>query len=86
MCQARSQKFAMGGGCFGGLGAKPPPTEARRFGGGAPSARKFCIFLQIKLNFRAISIKNNAFKTWHRTWQRNMILLVALLGYVGGGL
>ena len=25
--QARSQKFAMGGGCFGGLGAKPQALE-----------------------------------------------------------
>ena len=70
--QARSQKFAMGGGCLGGLGAEPPaaggqwgsggeapscrrlgvwgkspqPPEARGSGGGDPSARKFCIFLQ----------------------------------------
>ena len=70
--QARSQKFAIGGGCFGGLGAEPPaaggqwesggeapsrrrqgvwgqspqPPEARGSGGGAPSARKFCVFLQ----------------------------------------
>ena len=49
--QARSQKFEMGGGgCFGGLGAKPH-REARGSGaggtgvwGGAPNARKFCIF------------------------------------------
>ena len=54
-------------------------------GGGAPSARKFCIFLQKQLNFRAILIKNIAFKTWHRNWQRNMIQQVALMGYVGGG-
>ena len=40
----------------------PQPPEARGFGGGAPSALKFCIFLQILLNFRAIFIKNNAFK------------------------
>ena len=25
--QARSQKFTMGGGCFGGLGAEPPALE-----------------------------------------------------------
>ena len=73
--QARSQKFAMGG-CCEGLGAKPPAAVA-------PSARKFCIFLQKSLNFRAILIKNNAFKTWHRNWQRNMIQLVALMGYMG---
>ena len=30
-------------------------------------------------------MKNNAFKTWYRNWQRNMIQLVALMGYVGGG-
>ena len=46
--QARSQKSAMGG-CFGGLGVwwqSPQPPEARGPGGGAPSAQKFCIFLQ----------------------------------------
>ena len=30
----------------GGLVFCPQPPEARGFGGGAPSARKFCIFLQ----------------------------------------
>ena len=57
--QARSQKFAMGKGCFGGLGAgppvaggqwglgaKPPAAGGWGYGGGASSARKFCIFLQ----------------------------------------
>ena len=56
--QARSQDFVMGGLCLGvwerspqppeagGLGAKPQPPEARGSGGGAPSARKFCLFLQ----------------------------------------
>ena len=29
--------------------------------------------------------EDNAFKTWHRNWQRIMIQLVALIGYVGGG-
>ena len=42
--QARSQKFAMGG-CFGGLGAKPPAAGGWGSGSGAPSARKFSIFL-----------------------------------------
>ena len=42
--QARSQKFAMGG-CFGGLGPKPPAAGGWGSEGGAPSARKFCIFL-----------------------------------------
>ena len=95
--QARSQKFAMGG-LFGGsvgeapscrrLGVweqSPQPPEARGCGGGAPSARKFCIFLQNQLNFRAILIKNNAFKTWHRNYQPSMIELVALMGYMGSG-
>ena len=27
LMQAHSQKFAMGGGCFGGLGAEPPALE-----------------------------------------------------------
>ena len=33
-------------GCFGGLGAKPPTAGGWEFGGFAPNARKFCIFLQ----------------------------------------
>ena len=70
--QARSQKFAMWGLCWG-------------CGGGAPSARKFCIFLQNELNFRAILIENNAFRTWDKNWQPNMIQLVTLMGYVGSG-
>ena len=41
--QARSQKFAMGG-CFGGLGAKPPAAGGLGSGGGASSAQNFCIF------------------------------------------
>ena len=60
LVQARSQKFAMGGELFGGLGAEPPAAEgqwglgiwgqspqppvAQGSGGEAPSARKFCIF------------------------------------------
>ena len=70
--QARSQKFAMWG-LFWGVW------------GGASSDRKFCIFLQNELNFRAILIENNAFKTWHRNWQPNMIQLIALMGYMGSG-
>ena len=63
----------------------PHPPEVRGSGGGAPSARKFCIFLQKQLNFRVIVIKNIAFKTWHRNWQHNVIQLVALMAYVGDG-
>ena len=70
--QVRSQKFTMGG-CFGVSG------------GGASSARKFCIFSQNELNFRAILIRNIDFKTWRRNWQRNIIQLVALMGYMGSG-
>ena len=70
--QARSQKFTMGGLFWGS-------------GGGASSARKFYIFLQNELNFTAILIKNIAFKTWLRNWQRNVIQLVALMGYMGSG-
>ena len=29
--QVRSQKFGMGGGCFGGLGAEPPALESFAF-------------------------------------------------------
>ena len=56
-CVARNSQW--GGGCFGGLGAEIPAAggwgfrgqspqlpEARGSGGEAPSARKFCIFLQ----------------------------------------
>ena len=56
--KARSQKFAMGG-LFGGRGrapqspeanggleAKPPAAGGWGFGGKAPSAQKFLIFLQ----------------------------------------
>ena len=35
--QARSQKFAMGGGCLMGLGAKPPAAGGWRSGDVAPS-------------------------------------------------
>ena len=58
------------GGLFGGSGSEalsyqrqgiwgqsPQPPDARGSGGGAPSARKFCIFLQKQLNFRPILIK-----------------------------
>ena len=41
----------------GVLGVWEQPTEARGPGGGAPSARKFCIFLQKYFHFRAILIK-----------------------------
>ena len=42
----------------GGSGAKPQPPEARGPGGGAPSARKFCIFFcKNNFIFRAIFIK-----------------------------
>ena len=58
------------GGCFGVWGGTPD---------------EFCIFLQKKLNFRAILMKNNAFETWHRNRQRNVIQLVALMDYVESG-
>ena len=68
---------------WGGLGAKPPAAEGTGVIGNF--ARNFCVFLQNELNFRAILIKNNAFKTWRRNWQRNMIQLVALMGYIRSG-
>ena len=52
----------------GGLGAEPPALE------------NFAFFCKNN-NFRAILMKNNAFKTWNRNWQRNIIQLVALMGY-----
>ena len=83
----------------GGLGAKPPAAGGfqdslelaysfrRRHGvwGRSPQRSKIFHFLQKELNFRATLIKNNAFKTWHRNWQRNVIQVVALMGFVGGG-
>ena len=81
-------------------GRSPQPAEAQGSGGkpfsrrrhgslGADGrglgARKFCIFLQKYLDFSTILIKDNAFKSWHRNWQCNMIHLVALMAYVGSG-
>ena len=62
-------------------------NSRRRLGvrDGASSARKFCIFLLNELNFRAILMENKDFETWHRSWQPNMIQLVALMGYIGSG-
>ena len=60
--------------------------EIRNGGGGgavlgvwgrSPQSSKILCFFAKKLNFNAALIKNNAFKTWHRNWQRNMIQLVA---------
>ena len=50
--QVRSQKFAMRGLFWGS-------------GGTAPSARKFCIFLQNNL-ILGLLVKNSAIKTWHK--------------------
>ena len=44
--QARSPKLAMRGAVVGVWGQSPQPPEAWGFGSGAPSASKFCIFLQ----------------------------------------
>ena len=38
-------------------GQSPQPAEARGSRGGAPSAQKFCVFLQKLLHFRAILIE-----------------------------
>ena len=44
-CQARSQKFAMGGGCFGGLGAEPPAAGGQwGYGKEAPSRRRLGVW------------------------------------------
>ena len=62
------------------MGVKPPAARDWEYGGGASSARKVCIFLHQYHNFRASLTENNAFRTWHRNWQPNMIQLVALMG------
>ena len=62
MCQARSQKFAMGG-LFWGSGGKA--SSRRRHGGlGAepPALANFAFFCKMKSNFRAILIKIMLFK------------------------
>ena len=68
-----------------GLRGKAPAAGGLGSGGGASSAQNFCIFLQNELNFRAILIENNAFRTWHKNWQPNMIQLGALMGYMRSG-
>ena len=45
----------------GGLGAKPPAAVGTGVWGGAPSAKKFCIFCKNN-NFRAILVKNRLLK------------------------
>ena len=60
-CVARNSQR---GGCFRSLGAEPPALE------------NFAFFAKITY-FRIVLIKNDVFKTWHRNWRRNMILLVA---------
>ena len=73
-------------GAVWGVGGGPPVAGGQWGSGGeTPSSQKFLIFLQKYLNFRAILIKNNAFKTWHKNWLRNMIQLVASMGYMGSG-
>ena len=42
--QARSQKFAMGGTVFGGLGAKPPAAGSTGFWGRSPQRSKILHF------------------------------------------
>ena len=85
MCQARSQKFAMGGRVFWGSGGKAPSRRRHRgLGAEPPALANFAFFCKYNL-ILAILIKTNAFKTWHRNYQRNMIQLVALSGYVGNG-
>ena len=66
--------------------AKPPAAGGTGvWGRGSPQRSKIFYFFAKKLNFRAILVKNNAFKTWLKNWQCNIIQLVALMGYVGGG-
>ena len=71
---------------LGVWGRGPQPSEAGGMEAEPSALENFAFFLQKLFNFRgAILMKNNAFKTWHRNWQCNMIQLVALMGYVGGG-
>ena len=55
--------------CFEVWGRSPQPSEARGLRAEPPAHKKFCLFLQKQLNFRAILIKICAFKAWHRNRQ-----------------
>ena len=57
LSQARSQKFVMGRGCLGGLGAEPPALE------------NFAFFCKNNFILGLFWLKNNAFETWLRNWQ-----------------
>ena len=83
--QARSQKFALWGLVWGSEGGAPGHQRPMGVRGRSPQRSKILHFLQNELNFKAILIENNAFRTWHRNWQPNMIQLVALMGYMGSG-
>ena len=67
-----------------GWGQSFQPPEAGGLRTEPPAIENFAFFCKNNLIFGAIVI-NNVFKTWHRNWQHNMIQLVALMGYVGGG-
>ena len=74
------------GGLFCGSGGGVPSRRRHRGLGAEPAAlENFAFFCKNTLTFIAILIKNNAFETWHKIWQRNMIQLVAFMGYVGSG-
>ena len=66
-------------------GRSPQLPETWGLGVEPPALKIFAFFLQNELNFIAILIKNNAFRTWHKNWQPNMIQLVALMGYMRSG-
>ena len=67
-------------------GQSPQLLEAWGLGAEPPALKIFAFFLQNELNFRAtILIKNNAFRTWHKNWQPNMIQLGALMGNMRSG-
>ena len=70
----------------GGLGTKPTVARGTRVWGQSTQCLKFLhFFAKNNLILELFKKNNNAFKTWHRNWQRNMIQLVALMGYVGSG-
>ena len=70
---------------MGVRGRSPQLPEAWGLGAKPPALKIFAFFLQNELNFRAILIENNAFRTWHKNWQPNMIQVVALMGYMRSG-
>ena len=70
--QARSQKFEMGGLCWGSGGGAPAAGNQWGSGGKAPSRRRlenFAFFCKNNFILGLFWLKNKDFKTWLRNWK-----------------